>query len=37
MKKIRIMLAVVLAVLLLTSVVFITAAEPDTAEPWQAD
>ena len=37
MKKIRIMLAAVLAVLLLTSVVFITAAEPDTAEPWQAD
>lgn len=37
MKKFRIVLAFVLAALLLTSVVFITVAEPETQEQWQAD
>ena len=37
MKKIRILLAAILAVALLTSVLFISEAEPATEEVWQAD
>ena len=37
MKRIRILLAAVLAVALLTSVLFISEAEPATDEVWQAD
>lgn len=37
MKKIRILLAAVLTVALLTSVLFISEAEPATDEVWQAD
>ena len=37
MKKIRILLAAALTVALLTSVLFISEAEPATDEVWQAD
>ncbi|MGN0186113.1 MAG: peptidoglycan-binding protein, partial [Aristaeellaceae bacterium] len=37
MKRIRILLAAILAVVLLTSVLFISEAEPATEEVWQAD